>query len=73
MLSLVSLYWSLHRSLSFVFVWVSVIVSTVSMARRLSSFSLSKIVYGFRYRSVILSSDHCSCYVLFVVWVLGHL
>ena len=70
MLSLVSLYWSLHLSLSFVFVWVSARVPAVSMTRRLSSFSLSKIVYGFRCRNVVLSSDHCSCYVLLVVWVL---
>lgn len=73
MLSLVSLYWSLHRLLSFVLVWVSARVPAVSMIRRLSSFTLSRIVYGFRCRSIVLSSDHCSCYVLPVVWILDSL
>ena len=73
MLSLVSLCWSLHQLLSLVLVWFSARVPAVSMIRRLSSFSLSRIVYGFRCRSVVLSSDHCSCYVLSVVWVLDSL
>lgn len=73
MLSLVSLYWSLHRSLSLVLVWVSARVPAVSMIKGLSSFSWSRIVYGFRCRSVVLSSDNCSCYVLPVVWVLDSL